>query len=105
MGIGGTFVIVAFVVLAIWMLFEFKKFRHKVWAIILILIIVFGYVSFNSVIKGKDIDLKSASGLKQAGGLYLTWFGHAFSNMKVITSNAIDMDWKGNETNETGGGE
>lgn len=101
MGLGITFAVVAVLILAIWILVEFKKFRHKVWAILLIILILGTYFSFNSVIKGKDLNLKSAEGLKEAGGLYLSWLGHAFNNMKAITSNAINMDWAGTNSSKT----
>jgi hypothetical protein len=104
MAIGVTFIILASLILAIWVFIEFKRFRHKIWAIVLILVILLGYFSFSSAVKGKDVDFKSMDGLKKAGGLYLAWLGHAFSNMKVITTNAISMDWAGNESkkNNTG---
>jgi hypothetical protein len=101
MALGITFVVVAVLILAIWMLVEFKRFRHKVWAILLIILILGAYFSFNSVTKGKDLDFKTAAGLKEAGGLYLSWLGHAFNNMKAITSNAINMDWVGTNSSET----
>ena len=98
MAIGITFVVVAVLILAIWIFIEFKRFRHKIWAILLILLIIFGYFSFNSVIKGKDLDLKTMDGIKEAGSLYLLWMGHAFGNLKTITSNAISMNWSANKS-------
>jgi glucan phosphoethanolaminetransferase (alkaline phosphatase superfamily) len=106
MAIGITFVVAAVLILAVWMLAEFKKFRHKIWAIFLIVLILAGYFSFNSAIKGKDLDFKTLDGLKEAGGLYFSWLGHAFGNMKTITSNAVNMNWtnvpKVNTSNSTG---
>lgn len=94
-----TFIIVIVLVLLIWMFIEFKRFRHKAWAIFLIALILFSYFSFTAAIKGKDINFKSVDGVKQAGKLYVLWLGHVFQNVKMITTNAIHMDWKGNETN------
>lgn len=98
MAIGVTFIILAGLILAIWVFIEFKRFRHKIWAIALILVILLGYFSFSAAVKGKDVNLKSMDGLKNAGGLYLAWLGHAFGNMKVITTNAISMNWADNES-------
>jgi hypothetical protein len=89
-------VLVVVLIIAIWLIIEFKRFRHKILAVFLILLIVFTYVSFSSVIKGKDLDLKTFDGMKQAGQLYFVWLGNAFKNVKVVTSNVISMDWKGN---------
>jgi hypothetical protein len=94
---GITFVIIAVLILAIWVFVEFKRFRHKIWALILILVILFGYFSFTSVMKGKDVNLKTFSGIKEATGIYFVWLGHAFGNMKTITSNVVKMNW----TNES----
>jgi hypothetical protein len=91
-------VLVVVLVIAIWLIIEFKRFRHKILAVFLILLIVFTYLSFSSVIKGKELDLKTFDGMKQAGKLYFVWLGNAFNNVKVVTSNVISMDWKGNES-------
>ncbi len=93
MAIGVTLLVVAVLIIAIWVIIEIKRFRHKLFAIFLIVLILFTYISFTSVLKGKDINLKSASGLKEAGSLYLSWLGSVFGNLKSITTHAIHMDW------------
>ncbi len=90
-------ILVAALIIIIWLSHEFKKVKHKIVAVFLILLLVFTYFSFSSVIKGKDIDLKTVDGLKEAGQLYVLWLGQAFKNIKVVTGNVIDMDWKLNE--------
>ncbi len=100
--VSATLILVIALIVAIWLLIEFKRFRHKIVAVFLILLIVFTYFSFVSVIKGKNLNLKTSEGMKEAGRLYFVWLGHAFKNVKVVTSNVINMDWKGNESlNET----
>ncbi len=96
--VNATLILLLVFVVAIWLFIEFKRFRHKIVAVFLILLIVFTYFSFVSVVKGKDLDLMSIDGAKEAGRLYLVWIGHAFKNVKVVTSNVISMDWRGNET-------
>jgi predicted ferric reductase len=91
-------ILVVVLIVAIWLIIEFKRFRHKILAVFLILLILFTYFSFASVIKDKGLDLKTFDGMKQAGKLYLLWLGNAFQNVKVVTSNVIDMDWSGNDT-------
>lgn len=98
MAIGVTLVIVVFLIIAIWVIVEFKRFRHKFFAILLILLIIFTYFSFVVALKGKDIDFGSVDGLKKAGKLYFAWLGSAFSNLKLITSNAVRMNWTPNST-------
>jgi len=98
MAIGTTLIIVLLIVAAIWIFVEVKRFRHKAVAILLILLILFTYISFVATIKGKNIDLKTMSGIKQAGKLYLSWVGSVFGNVKTLTSNAIHMEWGANKT-------
>ena len=98
MVIGVTLLIVAVLIIAIWVVIEMKRMRHKIFALFLIGLILFLYLSFSFVLKGKEINLASFDGVKTATQLYFSWFGTLFSNVKAITSNTINMDWKGNET-------
>ncbi len=99
MAVGVTLLIIAVLLIAIWVIFEVKRFKHKLFAIFLIGLILFTYLSFMAVLKGEDIDLKSTVGIKEAGSLYVSWLGSIFGNLKSITTHAIDMDWKSiNET-------
>jgi hypothetical protein len=98
--VSATLVLMVVLVVAIWLIIEFKRFRHKILAVFLIVLVLFTYFSFASVIKGKEIDLKTFDGMKEAGQLYVLWMGNAFKNIKVVTANAINMNWKVNETLE-----
>ncbi len=104
MAIGGTLLIVLVLIVAIWLIVEFKRFKHKTFAILLIVLILFTYLSFVLTVKGKNLDFTSIDGLKQAGKLYFSWLGSVFHNLKSLTSNAIDMSWKANQTNLSGVG-
>ncbi len=88
--------IVSVLIIAIWILIEIKRLKHKLFAILLIAIILFTYISFSATIKGQDIDLKTVPGITTAAKLYFSWLGSAFGNMKVLTTNAIKMDWSAN---------
>ena len=99
MAIGVTLLVIAVLLIAIWVIFEVKRFRHKLFAIFLIVLILFTYLSFTAVLKGKDVDIKTVSGLKEAGSLYVSWLGSIFGNLRSITTHAVDMDWK--QVNET----
>lgn len=100
MVIGITLFIVAVSIIAIWVIIEIKRMKHKFLAIFLIGLILFVYLSFAFVTKGQDINLKTTSGLIQATKLYFSWLSSAFVNLKTITANAIDMDWGLNKTEE-----
>ncbi len=98
MALGVTIFIIAILIIAIWVIIEMKRMRHKIFAIFLIGLILFSYLSFTFVFKNHELDLTSINGIGEASGLYFSWLGGIFLNLKSITSKAVDMDWKGNET-------
>ena len=98
MVIGITVLIIAVLVIGIWIFWEMKRFKHKLYAIFLIGFVLLFYVGALISFKGQDIDFKSFDGLKQATGLYLSFFNSLFRNIVTITSNAVQMDWGANKT-------
>ncbi len=94
MVIGTALFVVAVLIVAIWVVIEVKRFRHKVFAIFLIALILFTYFSFTTVIKKNDVELNSVSGLIQGSKLYFSWLGSIFINLKTITTDVIHMDWE-----------
>jgi MFS superfamily sulfate permease-like transporter len=98
MVIGVTLFVLAVLVVSIWILIELKRFKHKIFAIFLIVLILFSYISASVIFKGEDIDFKTIPGLIKATKVYFSWIGSIFSNLKSITTNAIRMDWSVNET-------
>jgi len=103
MEVGLTFLIIAVAVVGIWVVVEVKRLRHKLFAIFLIALILFGYLSVTFVFRDRALDYHSVSGLVEASGVYMSWLGSSFGNFKSITSHAIKLDWKGEEnvSNET----
>jgi hypothetical protein len=90
--------IVAILVIGIWVLIEIKRMRHKVFAIILIALILFSYISASLIFKGQNIDYKTVPGLLQATKIYFSWLGSVFINLKSITTHAVQMNWGVNQT-------
>ena len=72
--------------------------KHKFFVFLVILLIIISYLSFTIVLKNQNIDYKSVSGVVKASKLYYAWLGSLFGNFKTMTSYAVKMDWKGNET-------
>lgn len=85
--------ILAVVIVAIWLLIETKRYKHKVFAIFVIVLIVLFYISTFHVYKDRDINFKSVSGIVESVKLYFIWLGSIAYNFKTITANAIKMDW------------
>jgi len=98
MVIGITLFIVAVLIVGIWVTIELKRFKHKLFAIFLILLVLFAYVTATVSLKENEIDFKTIPGLIEAGRLYFSFLGSIFGNLKTITTNAISMNWGINET-------
>jgi len=100
MAVGVVFFIIAILVIAIWVIIEAKRMRHKIFAIFLIALILFSYISASLIFKGQDIDLKTVPGVVIASKIYFSWLGSVFNNLKQITTKAIKMDWGTNKTED-----
>ena len=89
------------VIVLIFMIFLFVKLKyikHKIsWIIILFLVLTF-YIGFLASTAGQDVNLGSFDGSQTAIKLYLSWLGNSFDNMKVLTGQAINLDWGTNTT-------
>ena len=99
MEFGIALFVISILVIAIYVLIELKRLRHKMFAIFLIVLILFTYISFSVVLRGQDVDYKTIPGIISASKLYFSWLGSLFGNFRSMTTHAIKMDWTGNETN------
>lgn len=99
--IGGALLFTVLAIIVIWIFIEVKRLKHKLFAVLLIVMILFFYISVTVTLKGQDIDLKSIPGIKEAGGIYLSWIGSIFTNLKTLTTNAIKMDWSSETDTKT----
>ncbi|MBT4257575.1 hypothetical protein HOD88_00120 [archaeon] len=97
---GVVFLVISALVIVIWVLIEFKRLEHKLFAYFLIGMILVVAASFSVVTSNYDIDYGSASGLMTAGKVYFSWIGSVFGNAKTMTSHAIKLDWEMNESVE-----
>ncbi len=98
MVVGITLFIVAVLIIAIWVIIEIKRLKHKLFAILLIALILFTYISFTVTLRGQEIDYTTVSGMMTAAKLYVAWLGSIFGNLKTMTTYAVHMDWATNQT-------
>ena len=98
MAISMVVLIIAVLIIAIWTIFGLKRVKHKLFAILLIALILFAFFSFNMVFKGKDISINNVSDVEKITTLYYSWLGNVFTNIKLITTQAVKMNWDGNKT-------
>lgn len=85
-------IIAALIVLAFAFL-RLRHFKHKAFLILVIVLLLFFYITGSRVIAEHNIDLKSVSGIEHGFKVYFAWLGGAFDNVKVLTANAVNMDW------------
>ena len=90
--------ILATVIISIWILIEVKRMRHKLFALFLIGLIIVTYASMIFVFKDTPADLKTASGVIDAGKIYFNWVFSIFGNFKSLTAHTINLDWEGNKS-------
>jgi uncharacterized protein YacL len=98
MAIGVVVLLIAVLIIAILTLLRFKKLKHEIFAFFLIILMLFAFFSFSMAFKGESITISNFSDVSRAAQIYLSWFGNAFDNMKIITTQAIKMDWETNKT-------
>jgi|WetSurMetagenome_2_1015567.scaffolds.fasta_scaffold163739_1 hypothetical protein len=98
MAIGVMVLLIAVFIIIVLTLLRFKKLKHEIFAFFLIVLILFAFFSFTMAFKGKNIAISNVSDVDSAVKIYLSWFGNAFNNVKVITTQAIKMDWGSNKT-------
>ena len=89
-----SFFIIALLVVSIWVIIEFKRMKHKIFAFFLIGLIIFTYATFTISLQGKNVTLTTVPGMIDAGKLYFSWLGSVFVKAKTVTMYAIGIDWK-----------
>ena len=77
---------------------KLRFFKHKSTRHLTVIVIVFLISGFFLSINGNGIDLGSKEGIKLGFKIYISWLGNSIDNIQGITSNAIKMDWSGNNT-------
>jgi len=75
-----------------------KRMQHKIYAIFMVVLIIFLYTTGSRIIAEHNIDIKTFDGMVIAGKLYFNWLGHVLANTKTLVGNALKMDWVGNST-------
>ena len=96
--LGIVLIVVSVLILGIWVMVELRKFKHQLWAFVLIALILFAYISFTLTTRNQDIDYTSFSGIMKSVKIYFSWLGSLFVNFKSIVGHAIGLDWGTNTT-------
>lgn len=92
---------VIILVLGVVMYFVFFRAKHlkqRITIGIVVMLLLFFYISYSKVTQDQDINYKSVVGIEKAAKLYFSWLGSAFGNLRGLTGNAVKMDWGLNST-------
>jgi len=83
----------AIIIFVVSRLIHFRHMKHRIGAIVLILIGLFFFLTFMGVVTSNSIKLNSFGSFFHSIGLYFSWLGHVLSNLRVITGSVVRMDW------------
>ena len=89
-----TIFIVLILIITIYLFVEFQRFKHRLFAIVLIGLVLFAYFSMVIAFRNYDFDYKSIPGLVDGSKVYWNWVLSIGGNLVKITTNAVHMDWK-----------
>ena len=98
MAVGVVLLVVAVLVAAIWIVIEIQRMKHKLYAIVLISLVLFIYLTASFALKGQEFDLTTVSGVGKVIGVYFDFLLGSLGNLRTLTTHAVDMDWVVNET-------
>ncbi len=90
-----NWMIIIAIVLLVWFFIKAKHFKHKVYVLVLMFLIIFFYATSVKVIESSGVDIKTLEGMVVVGKLYFKWLGNALDNTKTIVGEIIKMDWTG----------
>lgn len=91
-------IIIGMLIILIFIFSKAKHFKHKTYWMLIVVFILFFYISASQVIKNADLNLGTFEGIMGAGKLYFNWLIHLGGNAKALGAQAIKMDWVGNVT-------
>ena len=67
--------------------------KHRVFIIILIILALFFYASVTYISSKNNLSMNSYNGFVNTMKIYGGWLGNGFGNVRVLTGNAVKMDW------------
>lgn len=95
-----NYLIIIGLVILVYAVFKFShvsQAKQKYTIIFALAVILLIYFSFMHVANSAKIEVNSMAGFQKAVGLYFSWLGTTFSNLKSLTGHAVDMNWNINQ--------
>jgi len=95
-------VIAILIALVVFIAFKWNNLRTKMAFIFIFLGVAFILLTGYLILSGKDVNFSTVEGISSAAKTYVSWLGHAGSNIIKISSYALHQEWKSdNITNST----
>lgn len=88
-----SWLIVAILCFLAFFIMKLVHIRHKVSLVAIIVFLLFLYLSAIIVNRDNEFDLSTTEGFTGAIRVYFGWLVNGFQNLRVITGNAVKMDW------------
>lgn len=93
-----TLIIVLIAAVAIFFIYRLSSIRGKIGYSLLVLALLFIILTFRAVVNVNSVNLSNPSGLFSGIKAYFIWLGQITNNIRVLTGNAVKMNWLGNIT-------
>jgi hypothetical protein len=68
--------------------------KHRAFIVVLVVFGLFFYISLTFVATQNNLSMNNYDGFIKTIQVYFVWLGNGFQNIKVLTGNAINLDWK-----------
>ncbi|MEK6820286.1 MAG: hypothetical protein AABX71_01095 [Nanoarchaeota archaeon] len=95
-----SWIIIIGIALLIWFFVRAKHFKHRVYVLILIALMIVFYITSIKIVESSGANIKTLEGMVVAGRMYVKWLGSVWDNTKTIAGEIIKMDWTGDIISE-----
>ena len=88
-----SWLVIAILCFMAFFIMKLTHIRHKFSLVVIIVLLLFLYLSALLVNTENDFDLSTTEGFGSALRVYVGWLAQGFGNIRSIIGNAIKMDW------------
>lgn len=92
-----AWILLGLILVAVVIFIKLSHFRHRFFAVIIVILALFLFVSVTYVASKNSLDFSTYDGLMRSLKIYGGWLVNLFSNFRGLTGSAIKMDWTSND--------
>lgn len=94
-------IIVILVIVAVFAM-KMNHLKHRAFILVIIVLALFFYASVTYIASRNNLTMDNYDGFIRTMKVYGGWLGNGFQNVKVLTGNAVKMDWTSVNGTSTG---